>query len=106
MPSKVERTIRIKWARSGIGFNASQSEAVRSLGLRRLNQVVARPDTPQVRGLVAKAAHLVEVVSALPQPLWGSAAEYAITEAPSAPAPLSEPVDNEGGSPEKEQPEE
>ncbi len=106
MPSEAGKTIRIKWARSGIGFNASQSEAVRGLGLRRLNQVVARPDTPQVRGLVAKAAHLVELVSAVPQSPWSSTSEYAIKVAPSAPAPASEPVDNESGSPEDEQPKE
>ena len=32
------------------------------MGLRRLNQVVERPDTPQIRGLVAKISHLVEII--------------------------------------------
>ncbi|HLV01502.1 MAG TPA: 50S ribosomal protein L30, partial [Acidobacteriota bacterium] len=35
---------------------------VRGLGLRRLNQVVERPDTPSVRGIVNKISHLVELV--------------------------------------------
>ena len=60
---KTRRTIRIKWVRSGIGFSFRQKEMIRSLGLRRLNQMVERPDTPQARGLVAKIPHLVEVIA-------------------------------------------
>jgi len=80
-----QKTIRIKWVRSGIGFERSQSEVVRSLGLRRLNHVVERPDTPQVRGLVAKVAHLVEVVSDVSEPLWASTPVYVIQAAASEP---------------------
>lgn len=65
--------------RSGIGFSYRQKEMVRSLGLRRLNQVVERPDTPQIRGLVARIPHLVEVV---PEPAkltaWGLMPEYTL----------------------------
>ena len=57
------RTLRIQWVRSGIGFDRHQREVVRSLGLRRLHQVVERPDTPQIRGMVAMIPHLVRVVS-------------------------------------------
>jgi large subunit ribosomal protein L30 len=85
-----QKTIRIKWVRSGIGFDRSQSEVVRSLGLRRLNHVVERPDTPQVRGLVAKVAHLVEVVSAVPQPVWAATPEYVLEVAEGGPASPSE----------------
>ena len=35
---------------------------VRSLGLTKLNQVVERPDTPAIRGMVAKIPHLVRIV--------------------------------------------
>jgi large subunit ribosomal protein L30 len=83
------KTIHIKWVRSGIGFDRSQTEVVRSLGLRRLNQIVERPDTPQVRGLVAKVAHLVEVVSQVSEPVWASAPGYAIKPAASQPAAAS-----------------
>jgi large subunit ribosomal protein L30 len=86
-----QKTIRIKWIRSGIGFHRSQSEVVRSLGLRRLNHVVERPDTPQVRGLIAKVAHLVEVVDDVPGPMWGSSQPYAIKVA-SEPVGASEPA--------------
>jgi len=61
--SKNSGTVEIRWVRSGIAFNRKQKEIVRSLGLRRLHQVVERPDNPAVRGLVAKVAHLVEIVN-------------------------------------------
>jgi large subunit ribosomal protein L30 len=35
---------------------------VRSLGLRKLNQVVERPDTPSMRGAVAKVPHLLRII--------------------------------------------
>ena len=59
MADKTQRTIQIKWVRSGIGFNYQQKTIVRSLGFRRLNQMVVRPDTPQIRGIVAAVPHLV-----------------------------------------------
>jgi len=35
---------------------------VKGLGLRKLNQVVERPDLPEFRGMVKKVPHLLEVV--------------------------------------------
>jgi len=35
---------------------------VRSLGLKRMNQVVERPDNPSFRGMVAKVPHLLQIV--------------------------------------------
>jgi large subunit ribosomal protein L30 len=88
---KAERTIYIKWVRSGIGFTRRQRKAVRSLGLRRLHHVVARADTPQVRGLVASVPHLVEVVKGPPKPAaWAVVPEYTIQ--PKAAAPAEESV--------------
>ena len=37
-------------------------QTVRGLGFRRMNQVVERPDTPAIRGMIDKVRHLVEVV--------------------------------------------
>ncbi len=54
--------IRIKLVRSLIGRPQKQREIVRGLGLRRLNQVVERVDTPAVRGMVRKIPHLVKIV--------------------------------------------
>jgi large subunit ribosomal protein L30 len=78
MADKTTRTIRIKWVRSGIGFPRRQKIWVRSLGLKELNQVVERPDTPQIRGLVARAHHLVEIVGETPARLWASKPEYTV----------------------------
>ena len=55
-------TIRIKWVRSQIGCPEKQRLVLRGLGFRKLQQVVERPDTPAIRGMVAKVPHLVEVV--------------------------------------------
>jgi large subunit ribosomal protein L30 len=74
-------TIHIKWVRSSIGFSRNQDEVVRSIGLRRLNQVVERPDTVQYRGLVAKVCHLVEVVEPPAVPAWTKIPEYKIVPA-------------------------
>ncbi|HEY0788895.1 MAG TPA: 50S ribosomal protein L30 [Thermoanaerobaculia bacterium] len=48
--------------RSGIGCPVEMRETLRALGLRRMNQVVERKDTPEVRGMIRKISHLVEVV--------------------------------------------
>jgi large subunit ribosomal protein L30 len=57
-----QKTIRIKQLRSGIGFDKKQKTVLKGLGFRRLHQVVERPDTPQIRGMIHKVRHLVEVV--------------------------------------------
>ena len=54
--------IRVKQIGSVIGCPEKQRETVRGLGLRRLNQVVERVDTPAVRGMVKKIPHLVAIV--------------------------------------------
>jgi len=54
--------IKIQYYRSTIAFPKTQKEIVRSLGLRKLNQVVERPDTPSMRGAVAKVPHLLRIV--------------------------------------------
>ena len=87
MATESQKTIRIKWIRSGIGFPWRQKQMVRSLGLRRLNQVVVRPDTPQIRGLVAGIPHLVTVVEEAPKSVWGAMPEYVVH----APAPEAAP---------------
>ena len=54
--------IKIQYYRSTIAFPKTQKEIVRSMGLRKLNQVVERPDTPSMRGVVAKVPHLLRIV--------------------------------------------
>jgi large subunit ribosomal protein L30 len=93
---KTQKTVRIKWIRSGIGFTYHQKRIVRSLGLRKLNQEVERPDTPQIRGLVAKVPHLVTIVEAPKTPAWKLVPEYTIHAPAAAPA---KPVETPGESP-------
>jgi len=88
-------TIHIKWVRSGIGFPRQQRKVVRGLGLQRLNQVVERLDTANIRGMVAKVAHLVEVVEPLASPAWAGVPEYKIV--PVGPAPKKAPPAEKAG---------
>lgn len=55
-------TIKIKMIGSVIGCPEKQRETVRGLGLRRMQQVVERKDTPAIRGMVKKIPHLVAIV--------------------------------------------
>jgi large subunit ribosomal protein L30 len=56
-----DKTIKIKWVKSAIGYNIAQKRTIEALGLRRLHQVVERPDNDAVRGMVNSVRHLVEV---------------------------------------------
>ena len=62
MAKSANGKIKIKWVRSFIACPRGMREAVRGLGLRELNQVVEREDTPAIRGMVNKVRHLVVVV--------------------------------------------
>jgi large subunit ribosomal protein L30 len=55
------KTIQVKLVRSPIGFEKSQKETVRALGLRRMHQTVEHVDTPAIRGMIFKVKHLVSV---------------------------------------------
>ncbi len=55
-------SVRLKWVRSAICAPVKHKKVVRGLGFTRLNQVIERPDTPAIRGMVAKVPHLVEIV--------------------------------------------
>lgn len=62
MSKKKAGTVRIKWVRSFIACPRDMRATIRGLGLRRMEQVVEREDTPAVRGMIHKVRHLVEVV--------------------------------------------
>jgi len=53
--------LQITQVRSLIGSKQDQRATVRSLGLRRIRHTVIQPDRPEIRGMVSKVAHLVEV---------------------------------------------
>lgn len=56
--------LRIQQVRSGIGCSPKQRLVLKGLGFRKLNQIVLRPDTPEIRGMIAKIPHLVKVIGA------------------------------------------
>lgn len=57
-----EGTIKIKLVRSPICCPEKHKSIVRSLGLKKINRVVERPDRPEFRGMVKKVPHLLEIV--------------------------------------------
>ncbi len=57
-----EGTIKIKLVRSPICAPEKHKVIVRSLGLKKINRVVERPDTPVFRGMVKKIPHLLAIV--------------------------------------------
>ncbi len=61
MAKKKAATLKIKWVRSFIGCPRGMRQTIRGLGFRRMQQVVERPDTPAIRGMIGKVRHLVEV---------------------------------------------
>ena len=54
-------TLRITQVRSTIGIKPKQRGTLRALGLRRINHTVEQPDSPEIRGMVARVPHLVVV---------------------------------------------
>jgi large subunit ribosomal protein L30 len=55
-------TLRIQYVKSAIATPGKHKLVIKSLGFKRLNQVVTRVDTPAIRGMVARVPHLVRIV--------------------------------------------
>ncbi len=55
------KNLKITLVKSTIGEKPKVRATVESLGLRKIRQSVERPDTPDVRGMVFRARHLLEV---------------------------------------------
>ncbi|PYX75403.1 MAG: 50S ribosomal protein L30 [Acidobacteria bacterium] len=60
--SNKDGKLHLKWVRSAICSPEKHKLVIKGLGFTRLNQVIERPDTPGIRGMVAKVPHLVEIV--------------------------------------------
>lgn len=56
-----QKILRITLVRSPLGNTQRHKDTVRSLGLRKMHQTVELVDSPQLRGMVAKVAHMVRV---------------------------------------------
>jgi large subunit ribosomal protein L30 len=59
--AKASGRLKVTLVRSTIGFNRTQAETVRGLGLRRIRHTVEVADTPASRGMIHKVRHLVTV---------------------------------------------
>jgi large subunit ribosomal protein L30 len=53
--------LKVTQIRSEIGGLRNQRETLRSLGLKRMHDVVVKEDRPEIRGMVTTVAHLVTV---------------------------------------------
>ena len=53
------KKLRVTYVKSAIGYSERHKATIRALGFSRLNQVVEHVDTPSLRGMLAKVAHLV-----------------------------------------------
>jgi large subunit ribosomal protein L30 len=54
-------TITITQVRSGIGAKPKTRGTLRALGLNRVGQTNVLPDRPEIRGMVARVPHLVQI---------------------------------------------
>ena len=54
-------TLKVKQLKSKNGSDKRQTDTLRSIGLRRIGHSVEVKDTPQMRGMLHKVRHLVEV---------------------------------------------
>ena len=54
-------TVKVTLVKSPTGFNRNQGTVVKGLGLRRIRHSVVLKDTADVRGMIHKVRHLVEV---------------------------------------------
>lgn len=55
------RTVRITLVKSPIGYQKDQRATAETLGLRKMRASVVHKETPQIRGMINKISHLVEV---------------------------------------------
>ncbi len=56
-----EKKLKVTLIRSIIGRHKKQKATVEALGLKRMQYSVVHADTPQIRGMIAKVSHLVNV---------------------------------------------
>ena len=53
--------LKVQQKKSSIGCKANQRDSLRSLGLKRINDVVVKEDRPEIRGMIFAVSHLVSV---------------------------------------------
>lgn len=55
------KKLRITQIRSTIKRKEDQKRTIEALGLKRIHHTVEQPDNPQIRGMVRKVSHLVDI---------------------------------------------
>jgi len=55
------KTLKVTLKRSIIGRPEKQRRIIKALGLRRINHTVEHKDTPNIRGMIHKTSHMLEV---------------------------------------------
>ena len=53
--------LKVTQLKSEIGAKQNQRDSLRSLGLKRINDVVVKEDRPEIRGMIFTVSHLVSV---------------------------------------------
>ena len=53
--------LKVTQTRSGIGGKQNQRDTLRTLGLKRIGDVVVKENRPEIRGMVKTVSHLVTV---------------------------------------------
>ncbi|MDF9717513.1 50S ribosomal protein L30 [Nocardioides sp. ChNu-153] len=53
--------LKVEQKKSGIGRKQNQRDTLRTLGLKRIGDVVVKEDRPEIRGMVHTVRHLVTV---------------------------------------------
>jgi large subunit ribosomal protein L30 len=64
MPAADAKKIKITLVKSGIARPGKHKAILIGLGLKKLNKTIIRLDTPEIRGMINKVSHLVQVENA------------------------------------------
>lgn len=62
--SKKTASLKVKLVKSLIGSTNYERQVVRGLGLRKLQSTAELQDTKEIRGMIGKVSHLVDVLEA------------------------------------------
>jgi large subunit ribosomal protein L30 len=63
-PSGAQTWLRVTQVRSAIGTKPKHRGTLRALGLRGIGRTNVLPDRPEIRGMLARVPHLVDVTPA------------------------------------------
>ena len=56
-----DKTIKVTWVKSTIGYNKKQAKIVEALGFKKLGQTRVLPDNASIRGSIFAVKHLLKV---------------------------------------------